>query len=171
MSRRIAAVAVTVAVIIVGAALIGDGGAAVPNTRSERPIAANRTDVREAPSETPITVRGCAIRFDRRDPAGRTRPRVHANSTHYCLGVTEVRAEYPSGDLIIETDSEGPIIFVSVSPDETLTARGIDCGASGGIRITRIRCHDRDGDQVKAYSREIYGPGANLWIGWVSWND
>lgn len=122
-----------------------------------------------ASSEGQMDLRGCVIRFDRRDAAGHTKPRIHVNEMHYCIGVDRVHADHETGDLVIQGPPAGPIVFITVSPDETMTQRGIDCGASGGAKLTKIRCYDRDGGQVPAHSPELYGREANLWIGWLAW--
>jgi hypothetical protein len=123
-----------------------------------------------APSvDNPTAQSGCVIRFDEKTRAGNTRPSIHANSTHYCLGVSSVSADYPSGDLVIDMQTVGPIVSIAVSPDETLVSRGIDCGASGGAGTIRVRCYDRYG-KVKAYSPKMYANTANLWLGWSSWD-
>jgi len=122
-----------------------------------------------APSvDNPIATSGCVIRFDEKTRAGNTRPTIHANGTHYCIGAASARADYPSGDLVIDMQTVGPIVSIAVSPDETLVSRGIDCGASGGAGTIRVRCYDRYG-KVKAYSPKMYANTANLWIGWTSW--
>lgn len=120
--------------------------------------------------DNPVADRGCVIRFDEKTTSGNTRPRIHANSTHYCIGVTNVYAEYPTGDLIIEMDPVGPIVSINVTEDETLTARGIACGPSGGAVTVRIRCYDRSGTKVKAYSSKMYGRYSNLWFATQSWS-
>lgn len=122
-----------------------------------------------ASAGNPTVQSGCVIRFDERTSSGLTRPRVHANSAHYCVGVTDVYAEYPSGDVVIKQQTVGPVVYISVSPDETLAARGITCGASGGVGVLRLRCYDRAG-RVKAYSPKMYGSTSNLWVGWTSWD-
>lgn len=121
------------------------------------------------PSSTEVSHSGCVIRFDQRTEDGLTAPRIYHNSVHYCLGVESVRADYPSGDLVIEQSSSGPIISVMVSPDETLAKRGISCGASGGVSVTVVRCYNRLGVKVDAYGPEIYGQYSNLWIAWSKW--
>lgn len=119
--------------------------------------------------DNPIAQSGCVIRFDEKTSTGNTRPSIHANSTHYCVGVQRVRASYPSGDLIIDLRTVGPIINIAVSPDETLTARGINCGPRGGMGTIAILCYDRYGHKIKAYSNKMYGTHSNLWVGWTSW--
>lgn len=121
-----------------------------------------------ASTENPITQSGCVIRFDQKTSSGNTSARIHANSAHYCVGAQGVSTSYTSGDLVIKLHTVGPIVSIAVSPDETLTSRGISCGASGGMGTISIRCYDRYG-LVKAYSRKMYGVYSNLWVGWTSW--
>lgn len=169
-SRITVAAVVLMAGTLSGAAIVAQGlreGATPP------PAAAAHSTPSSTPSTTTpspqITVRGCVIRFDERTSSGATKPRIHANETHRCVGVTRVYADRSTGELVIKSDVHEPIISISVSPDETMVQRGISCGASGGLGVTRISCYDRDGKQVGADSRAIYGPSANLWVGWTSW--
>lgn len=127
--------------------------------------------LRDASYKNKIAVRGCVVRFDERDPGGVTQPRIHANPSHYCVGVTGVAVNPDNGDLEVRSNTRGPIVSLSVSPDETLAARGISCGGSGGGGITRIRCFDRDGAKVRADGPEIYGTYSNLWLTWFTWQD
>lgn len=89
-----------------------------------------------------------------------------------CVGVTSVAVDWGrTGDLIVRNKGgPGTIVSLTVSPDETLTARGISCGASGGLQLTRIRCHDRYGHHVPAYSLKMYGRYANYWLAWFMWH-
>lgn len=121
----------------------------------------------------PTALRGCVIRFDTLSPSGGTVvPRIHANESHACVGVTSLAVDWSPasyGDLIIH-NTAGPNMVVSVfaEEDETLAQRDIQCGPSGGGTTTRIRCY-RDGVKVPAQSLEMYGPNVNLWLGWVAW--
>lgn len=128
-------------------------------------------EVRQEPPPTQgaTTMRGCVIRFDRVDRAGRTAPRKHENGSHRCVGVNRVYADHESGDLVITGPAGGAIVFISISPDETMTEKGISCGASGGIGVTHVRCYDRSGVQVPADSDQLFDPTANLWVGWMMW--
>lgn len=123
-----------------------------------------------ADPDNPLVIRGCVIRFDERASNGDTRPTIHANGSHFCVGVDRVYSDYSTGDLRIVHDSDPhrAIVSIAVSPDETLVARGIDCGASGGVRWTKVRCYDEDG-LVKPWSGKMRGEFANLWVTWVSW--
>lgn len=132
-------------------------------------VARAETYIRAASANNPTAISGCVIRFDERTSSGNTRPRIHANGSHFCLGIQRVYAEYPSGDLVVEQDAVGPVVFIAVSPDETLTSRDIECGPSGGAGVIRIRCY-RDGNRVKAYSSAMYGHYSNIWLGVASWD-
>ena len=127
--------------------------------------------LREAKHDNKIAIRGCVVRFDERDADEVTQPRIHANQAHYCVGVTDITVNPENGDLEVRSDTQGPIVSLAVSPDETLAARGISCGGSGGGGITRIRCFDRDGAPVRADGPEIYGTYSNLWLTWFTWQD
>lgn len=122
-----------------------------------------------ASTDNPLVTRGCVIRFDQKSSSGRTVPRIHANSSHYCIGVQRVYAEYPSGDLIIVGENLGPIVSINITVDETLTAKGIRCGPSGGQPIVRVQCYNGNGTKVKAYGASIYGTYSNLWYSDISW--
>ncbi|MFW6599350.1 hypothetical protein ACQBAU_12040 [Propionibacteriaceae bacterium Y2011] len=126
--------------------------------------------LRDANHNDKVAIRGCVIRFDERNAAGETVPRIHANSAHYCVGVTGVEVE-DDGDLLIRSNTPGPIMSLSVSPDESLARLGYTCGASGGLSTTIIRCYDRDGVKIAADSPRMYGAYNNLWLTWFTWQD
>lgn len=117
----------------------------------------------------PLVTRGCVIRFDQRVD-GRTVPRIHANAAHYCVGVRRVYAEYPSGDLVIEVQPVGPMVTINVIEDETLSARGIQCGPSGADLVVRVSCYSRSGAKAKAYGSTIHGTYSNLWFSTTNWS-
>lgn len=117
----------------------------------------------------PILTRGCVIRFDEKTSSGATKPTRHMNSSHYCVGINREPQVEADGDLVLHMDGGEPIVSIMVSPDESLTKLGIDCGASGGTGQTTIRCYDRTGRFVRADSPQMFGALNNLWIGWTSW--
>lgn len=123
--------------------------------------------------DNPTAMRGCVIRFDTLSETGNSQiPRIHANESHQCVGVSSVYADWSDayrGDLVLKGIDTNRVVSISVTPDETMVALGIDCGPSGGGTTTRIRCYDRDGTKVPAYSLDLYGPTTNLWITWVMW--
>lgn len=122
--------------------------------------------------DNPLVQRGCVIRFDTKDSAGRTKPRIHANTGHYCVGVNGDPTVDDKGRLVIPTDAQGQdqaAVSMAINSDETLTAKGISCGGSGGIGKTVISCYDRAGKQVRADSSTMYDRGSNLWLSWTTW--
>lgn len=127
--------------------------------------------LRDAKHDNKIAIRGCVVRFDERTPDQKTVPRIHANPSHYCVGVTSLTVNPDNGDLEVRSNTQGPIVSLAVSPDETLAARGISCGGSGGGGITRIRCFDRDGVRLRADGPELFGTYSNLWLTWFTWQD
>jgi len=123
-----------------------------------------------APSvDNPIVTAGCTVRFDERTPAGFTKPTIHVNQVHYCVGVNSVRVDYASGALVVDLQGARPVMAALVQSDETLTARGIHCGPSGGVSDVWIKCY-RDGRQVKAQSSAMFGLKANVFIEVTSWD-
>lgn len=153
-------------VVLVVAGVLGLAAAAT---------AAGRSFVFPADPANPVEVRGCVIRFDTLSPSGNSvMPRIHANASHYCVGVTSVKADWSSGsgrgNLVIQHGESPPIVGLSVSGDEWFAEQGIVCGASGGAGVTRIACYDRDGTYVPAFSKRLYDPYANLWISWFMWD-
>ncbi|WP_094453144.1 hypothetical protein [Parenemella sanctibonifatiensis] len=148
-------------VLVLGAvfALVAAGGVG----------AAAENFMRDADADNAVAIRGCVIRFDERDAEGNTVPRIHANSSHYCVGVTEVTIE--NGDLVVYSNTVGPIVSLAVSPDESLAKLGFTCGGSGGGHRTAVRCYDRDGVKVDADSPRMYGQYNNLWLTWFTWQD
>lgn len=127
--------------------------------------------LRDAKHDNKVAIRGCVVRFDKKDASGeKTVPTIHANESHYCVGVTDVDVE-ADGDLVVRSDTVGPIMSLAVSSDETLTEKGITCGGSGGGGTTIVRCFDRDGTKVRADGREIHGARSNLWLSWFTWQD
>lgn len=125
--------------------------------------------LRDAKHDNKIAIRGCVIRFDEKDDAGKTVPRIHANSSHYCVGVDRIGVE--DGDLVVYSNTVGPIVSLAVSPDESLAEQGITCGGSGGGNRTAIRCYDRDGVKIDADSSRMHGTYNNLWLTWFTWQD
>lgn len=112
--------------------------------------------------EPSADVTGCVVRFYEAGPT------VHVNSTHLCPRVTSVDVD-DAGFLVIHRSGSRPIQSVSASPDETLAARGIIAGTSGGGSTTRVRFFDTTtGKTVRADSPALQGPRANVWLTWVS---
>lgn len=129
----------------------------------------------KAKPDNPMSIRGCVVRFDTLSKTGRTVvPRIHIGANHYCVGVTSVYADwsqgYNRGSLVVKnTNGAQGFVTLVVDEDETLTKKGINCGGSGGGVTTVIRCYDRNGKFVPAWSKQLHGAGSNLWLMWVTW--
>lgn len=130
-----------------------------------------------AHEDNPIAQRGCVIRFSELSDTGNSViPTIHANSTHRCVGVETVRADWstdPDRGKLILTHGDGlsEVVSMTVDEDETLTSKGIRCGGSGGGNVTKIECYNADGDFVPAWSLEMYSPWANIWFSADMWAD
>jgi len=111
---------------------------------------------------------GCMRLYD-------TGPEWHVDDDHHTIGIDPtVNPEIDSaGFLTFHNLVPNPIVACSVSPDETLTARGISGGLSNGTDLVRIRLY-KDGvngangaalnlnDPV--HWDRVAGPYCNLWI-------
>lgn len=111
------------------------------------------------------------IRFDQRDAAGKTAPRIYANATHRCVGIYNVTVDTRNGDLVLGKypNSTNSVVSITVAADETFAQRGIQCGGTGTSNV-RVRCYDRTGTKIPANSPKLYGTYANLWITVVMWD-
>lgn len=121
-------------------------------------------------ASNPIATSGCVIRYDTKETWGNTKPRIHANATHTCVGVKRVYADYSTGYTVVELETAGPVVSLVVDEDETLVKKGIACGGSGGMGTVKIACYDRNGNQVKAHSAAMYHPLANIWFSLNAWD-
>lgn len=119
-----------------------------------------------------VLISGCVVRFS--DPEGW--PSIHANGAHVCAGVESVEVNPRNGRLrVVQTLKDAaatPILFAFFQPDETLSARGIIGGASGGTADTEYVLFDTTADRaLDLREREdrmrVQGEFANAWLGWV----
>ena len=110
-----------------------------------------------------IKVSSCVIRLYA------SGPQLYDNGGHACLGVTSVHIN-SGGNLEINRLSNGPISFVSAATDESLAARGIIAGASGGLGTTMVILYDTDtGRRVRPNSTAVASAQSNLWLLWVEY--
>ena len=158
MGRRVLYVVGIAVVFLAGAAL---GPAAVK--------AAISGYISPASTSNPVALGGCVIRFDTLSASGKSViPRIHANASHHCVGITSVRADWANGDLVVTSD-ESVVTTILVGTDESFAKRGLFVGPSGGGKETRIRIYDMQHHKIPAYSLKLYGPSMNLWLIAVWW--
>ncbi len=119
-----------------------------------------------------VLISGCVVRFS--DPEGW--PSIHANGAHLCAGVSSVEVDPRNGMLravqTVTDPAAHPILFAFIQTDETLSARGIIGGASGGTADTHYVLYDTVLDRkLDLREREdrmrLQSPVANVWLGWV----
>lgn len=114
--------------------------------------------------DTDLAIRAVCVRLYPEGPA------IHANAAHVATGVASVRIGEDDGWLWIVHDSSHPVAAILCSPDETITARGILAGASGGTNYSRVRFTEvtptgpvpldlRDPAQYA----KVAGSSSNLW--------
>lgn len=107
------------------------------------------------------TATGCVVRFTNSGPA------ILNDSNHACTGARSVSV-LSNGDLMVRSQSRGPVVSVSVDEDETLSSRGVLAGASGARDHTAVRFYStRTGKQVRADSSVLKGSTSNIWLTWT----
>ena len=125
----------------------------------------------DAVPATDTVVSGCVIRFSAPDGS----PSIHANAAHQCAGVTSVGITSAGRLRVAQTVTDPaahPILFAFTQADETLSARGISCGASGGTGDTEYVCYDARLGRALDLSdpddrARMQGKYSNLWVGFV----
>ena len=105
-------------------------------------------------------------------------PELHTNSSHVNTAITGFG---PDGDGVDRYDAQGRLVIKHVAPgsaistmgampDETLTARGISAGLSGGVGTTIVQ-FSQNGTPLDLRVAEDYakiqGNYSNLWIFWL----
>lgn len=148
MSGRL--IAVTMAGVI-GLA----GGAAVAQT-----TAATAAGTQVAQSQ--LSVGGCVIRLYAHGP------RIHANTTHTCVGVKSVRVTN-MGRLQVHYTQRGRTVSVNANPDEVLVGRGIGAGVNSQSSYATVTLYDsrikrRLNLKRPADYRRASGSTSNLWF-------
>lgn len=112
-------------------------------------------------SGTETVTRGCVIRFD----GG---PHIYDKTNHACNAVEDVSVT-AAGDLLLDLaplPAGTRITYMAAEEDETLS-RYVQCGPSGGIGTTLVKCYSRSGNHVHVTGPLMNRPYANLWMEWV----
>lgn len=135
-------------------------------TRGEEDDAEAEAVLRQSVTGEQLTFSGMALRFD-----AKKGPSILANSTHYPLGFKEAFIDQKKGYLTIKRDRVDSVVSIIVDPDETLSARGITIGASGGGVITNLYFY-QNGRLLNLAKPSDYaliaGPYSNAWITIIS---
>jgi hypothetical protein len=112
-------------------------------------------------SGTQTVTRGCVIRFD----GG---PHIYDKTNHACNAVQSLSVN-SSGDLVLNLvglPAGSKVLSMYAEEDETLSSK-VQCGPSGGIGTTLVRCFSHTGNHVTVTGPMMNRPYANLWMGWT----
>lgn len=134
------------------------GGVAIAQSQAATALSAAPADR----VQSQLSIGGCVIRLY---AAG---PRIHANSSHTCVGVKSVGIT-GMGRLQVNYTQSGRTVGLTANADELLVARGIQAGVNGTTRYATITLYDsklkrrlhlgRVGDYTRAS-----GSTANIWF-------
>jgi hypothetical protein len=104
-----------------------------------------------------IVILGAVIRL------GSPMPYIHENTAHGAVGITGITVN-DDADLVVYADrpAGAQILYASADEDETLARLNIECGVSGGVSTSTVRCY-RDGTHIGA-KNSIYGSTGNIWF-------
>jgi hypothetical protein len=108
-----------------------------------------------------VVVRGGCVRF------GAEGPYLHTNDSHQSIGIVPTLT-IVSGMLHVDLDEPLPVVSVVAHPDETLTARGISAGISGGVGFVNVRFHLAGHGPLylnqPAHYEKVRGDLSNVWL-------
>lgn len=108
-------------------------------------------------------IRGGCVRF------GDDGPYLHTNSAHSSVGlVPDTLAITSDGLLHVDLDTSLPVISTGAWPDETLTARGVTAGISGGVTALNVKFylvgHGPLYLDLPAHYDKVKGSSSNVWL-------
>lgn len=113
-----------------------------------------------------LTFSGMALRLD-----PKRGPYIHGNASHYPRGFKEVYIDQNRGYLTVKRDRFDSVVSIITDPDETLTARGITIGSSGGGVITNLYFY-QNGRLLNLANPKDYaivaGVYSNVWLTIIS---
>jgi hypothetical protein len=156
----------------IGATAVIAAGLVVAAPAQGTPVTSLASSSSVAIDGNPVIKGGCIRLYD-------TGPEWHVDSDHHTLGIdTSIDPVIDeSGLLTFWTEDFAPVVSIMPTPDETLTARGIDVGGSNGSHLVRLQFY-KDGinggngtpldlNNPIHYSR-VSGQYSNVWIVIVS---
>lgn len=96
---------------------------------------------------------------------------LHTNDTHHARGIKSLGIDARTGGIKITRDRTDAIISVSADADESLAARNITAGISGGGVTTYVLFY-QNGRKLNLNNKSDYAkiasPTSNFWIQWIS---
>jgi len=112
------------------------------------------------------TISGGVIRID---PVKKVY--IHTNSTHHSRGIQSVGIDTRTGAVKIVRDQSDAVITISADEDESLAARNIKIGISGGGLTTLVFFY-QNGRKLNMANKNDFNKVAsttsNFWIQWIS---
>jgi len=110
-----------------------------------------------------IRIASCVIRLYT------TGPVAYDNASHACLGDPQPSVN-SSGDLVITRNAVGAIVSCQADIDESLAARQILAGCSGGGDTSIVKFYKADtGAHAWASGRAVASPSSNVWMTWIEY--
>lgn len=102
-----------------------------------------------------------------------TGPTLHVNASHQSFGILPKSVKInSSGNIEVALDHPLPVVTTNVSPDETLVARDVEAGISGGGSVCVFwvsKAGVRLNLSISSNYRLIAGSTSNLWFGVTSY--
>jgi hypothetical protein len=109
-----------------------------------------------------IEMNGGVIRLDRKRGVY-----LHTNSTHHSVGIEKVYIDKADGSLVVVRSKGGAVVSTVVTPDETLSEKGVTVGLSGGGKVSKVFFY-KDGRRVKLHYPKEYkrvaSATSNVWF-------
>jgi hypothetical protein len=110
-----------------------------------------------------VRISSCVIRLYT------TGPQAYDNASHACLGDPHPSVN-GNGDLVITRDAVGAIVSCQANIDESLAARQILAGCSGGGDTSIVKFYKADtGTHAWASGRAVASPSSNVWMTWIEY--
>lgn len=128
-------------------------------------VAAGSTGYKLASTEQvqeKIEMNGGVIRLDRKKGVY-----LHTNSTHHSVGIEKVYIDKKDGSLVVVRSEGGAVVSTVVTPDETLSEKGVTVGLSGGGKVSKVFFY-KDGRRVKLHYpkeyKQVASSTSNIWF-------
>lgn len=117
----------------------------------------------------PTSVTGGCIRFGKKSRDNPIGIYLHENDAHDSVGIRDIDLD-DRGRIVVKHSTGGPVVTMGAMADETLVARGISLGCSGGTGKTVIvvALHGEQLNlRIPAHYEKVEGTYSNAWLFWV----